>query len=177
MKPLFINIHAELSVLNEINLKLSDAAGTTVKAEFYMRLIGQFSLKVRTALIDIISKPPPKARKSSNYSNCNLQYLDEAIEQVFQSSLSQEEIEKLSNFRKLRNKLLHADFVGLMNALKIEPTGREIKRDGSRNLLDESNFLEAAKSINRNNGLNQVRMAASSVCEILERIIRDLTPS
>jgi hypothetical protein len=95
LKPLFINIHAELSVLNEINLKLSDAAGTTLKAEFYMRLIGQFSLKVRTALIDIIAKLPTKPRKS-NYWDCNLQYLDEAIEQVFQSSLSQEEIEKLS---------------------------------------------------------------------------------
>lgn len=83
--------------------------------ELRMRLTGELSHPVRQKLIDLVDifkkNNPKKKHISDNYWNCDLSYLDDAIVEVFKNQLDIIELQKLDGFRKLRNKLLHADFV------------------------------------------------------------------
>ena len=185
------NITAMLSSFNDIQLKLNEAAGQAVMVEVRMRLIGQLSKEVRSALKEVVEKhrrENPKASKSPrdfNYWECNLCFLDDAIDLVSAGKLTSEECQQVGEFRGLRNELLHGDFIDLMTLLKITPTGSEIypksKTSEKRNILkvnkDEKvpyNYKEAVLSIARNHGFEEIRKRAVNVIVILDKLLRTL---
>jgi hypothetical protein len=182
----FGEINSILSNINNIQCKLDSATGATVAVELRMRLIGELSEQVRKKLKGVVTiefeerkKENSQAkRKSDNYWNCDLSFLDQAIDQVFQDKLEPSERQKIEKFRPLRNKLLHGDFVSLMKLMDIEPTGRQILSSiGNRNILDNANIKEALLSIDRNQGLKQVEIHANEVKSILEKLLVILAES
>ena len=116
-----------------------------------------------------------KRRGSYQYKDCDLVLLDEAIIDVFPNILTAEECEKLKQFRQVRNKLMHADFINLMVLLEIVPVGRQINpRSGIRNILEAGDIKEAVISIDRSQGFAKARMLAEEAISILEKIIRSI---
>lgn len=171
-------IESLLSYMKNIEVKLQEACGATVAVELRMRLIGQFSQTVRDKIKELIKawklkNPQSKKKPSDKYWNCDLCFLDQAIVDVFQSSLSPIEYQTLLEFRDLRNSLLHADFVALMTSLKILPTGRQVLSiKGDRNILSSEDIEEAIKSVDRNQGLATIRNKANEVIVMLDNILR-----
>lgn len=172
------DIGAMISNINNIQIALSSAAGAALMVELRMRLIGEHSQTVRDKLIDIVAATTKKKNTSNNYWNCDLSYLDDAIVEVFKDQLDSVELQKLDGFRKLRNKLLHADFVGLMQELGISPTGRQIldPMNDKRNLLTSANIKESVLSVSssRTRGLPTVEREAKEVVVILDRLMYSL---
>jgi len=166
-----------LSYMNSIDVKLQEASGPTVGVELRMRLIGQFSQSVRDRVKELIKEwktknPNSKKKPSHKYWECDLCFLDQAIADVFQGSLSSKECETLLEFRDLRNSLLHADFIALMTSLKILPTGRQLLSiSGDRNILTSENIEEAIKSVDRNQGLTKVQQKARETITILDKLL------
>lgn len=172
-------IGAMLTNLNNIQLKLEAASGGAVAVEMRMRLIGQLCEKVKNKIKEIIntykSNNMPKKPPSNKYWDCELSFLDRAIEEIFHDKLAPDERQKIEDFRPLRNKLLHADFVTLMKRMDINPTGRQILSiDGKRNILDCDDIKEAVLSIDRNQGFEKFQLQAKEVCSILDRLIFSL---
>ena len=164
-------IDAILSNFRHVQCKLNEASGTAVAVEVRMRLIGQLSEEVRNSLTEIVAKSPKK-RKSSDYIDCDLEFLDKAIDQVFSKNLDASRCKQIAEFRPLRNKLLHGNFVGLMNLMKIVPTSRQItSASGDRSILEIRDIKEATLSIDRNGGFEKMRQQAENVIIILDEII------
>lgn len=158
-------IEAFLKNLGYVQEKLKDAAGASVNVEMRMRLIGQFSEEVRREL--------KMQSNKVNYWNCKPEILEEAIYNVFGGRLTDTERKQIEQFRPLRNKLLHCDFVNLVRLLKIAPTGREIRFESSSRIeLEQGDIKEAILSIDRNGGFETMRSKANAVIEILDKIIR-----
>lgn len=176
------DIGAMISNINNISVALNSAAGAALMVELRMRLIGELSQTVRDKLIDLVANVknnnPKKKNISDNYWNCDLSFLDDAIVEAFKNQLEDVELQRIDGFRKLRNKLLHADFVGLMEELGISPTGRQILDpiNDKRNLLTSANIKEAILSVSssRTRGLQTVERAANEVILILDKLIYSL---
>jgi hypothetical protein len=170
-----------LSYMNSIDVKLQEASGPTVAVELRMRLIGQFSQSVRDRVKELIKEwktknPKSKRKPPDKYWECDLCFLDKAIADVFQDSISSTECEALLEFRDLRNSLLHADFIALMTSLKIVPTGRQLLSiNGNRNILPPEDIEEAIKSVDRNQGLKRVQQKACEVITILDKLLRTVS--
>jgi len=172
-------IGAMLTNLNNIQLKLEAASGAAVAVEMRMRLIGQLSEPVRDKLKELVNvyKASNKLKKtpSNKYWDCELSFLDQAIDEIFHDKLEPGERQKIEDFRPLRNKLLHADFVNLMKRMGIDPTGRQIlSTAGNRNILDSADIKEAILSIDRNQGFEKFQTRAKGVSSILEKLIFSL---
>ena len=170
-----------LSNLNDIQFELDTAAGAALAVEIRMRLIGQLSPQIQEKLKDLVKahvltfKKPPKNLPSDKYWDCNLSFLDQAIDEIFQNELKPFEREQIKKFRTLRNKLLHADFINLMIKMKISPTGRQIiSTGGDRNILDNTDIKESILSIKRNQGFSKFRIQAKGVISILDQILHGL---
>jgi hypothetical protein len=174
--------------LGNIKLKLSEATGPAVGVELRMRITGELSDEVRKKIIEIRDKEEisteeiectkckhiikrNKKKSSAKYLDCNLEYLEQAILEVFKNRLTQSQVESLETARKIRNKLLHGDFVKLMNQLNIEPLGREIMKDGYK-ALKATEMSEAIISVDKNGGLERCRSYSNEASEILDNIIR-----
>ena len=172
-------INANLNCFANIQLALNQVAGLAVMIEVKMRTIAQLSQEVRDKSAYLI-KNSKRKEKDADYWNCKLTYLDDAIDSVFSNELNQNEHDLLKEFRHLRNKLLHGDFINLMKLMGILPTGRQLLQSTQagldRNLVDESDFIESVKSIDsqRNRGFYKFRQKATKVEEILNRLIRGL---
>jgi hypothetical protein len=149
----------DVIVLKNIQIQLGEAAGLIVAAEFKMRLIGELSTRVQGEL------------KGKIFLDCNLELLEEAIIVVFPDEFDFRELQQFKVFRKIRNKFVHADFVELMEIMGIEPTGREVFRDGKRNILERVNLKEVILSIERNNVLSKLRTMVNEVIILLDKII------
>ena len=165
-------INSALQTIDNNQLMLNEASGKAVSVELRMRLMGQFSQPIRNKVKELVAKQG-RRNKSDNYWDCDLCYLDDAIEQVFHDLLVGHEITILKNFRPLRNKLLHADFIGLMKEMDIEPTSREIYK-GERTILASEEISEAILSVDRNGALRNVQTRAEKVNTILNKIINSL---
>lgn len=163
---------AKVSSLDNIQLKLESAAGKAVAVETRMRLIGQWSELVRNELKELVRKN--RLKESSNYWDCRLYLLVQAISNVFCDMLKPEDLQKLEKFRKIRNNLVHAEFPSLMKELGITPTGREISKSGERNILNIEEVDEAILSIDRNGGFEKIVRQANEVISILARLILSL---
>lgn len=176
------DICAMISNINNIQVALDTAAGAALMVELRMRLLGEHSQPVRDKLIDLVAvikkNKPKKKHISDNYWNCDLSLLDDAIVEVFKNQLDNVELLKLDGFRKLRNKLLHADFVGLMEELGIPQTGRQIldPMNDKRNLLTSANIKESVLSVSspRTKGLQTVEREAKEAILILDKLIYSL---
>jgi len=172
------NVQAILNAFeNEMN-GLERAAGAAVAVEMRMRMIGECSEDVRKKLKELVEKAKAKktkcsSKKSVNYWDCDLCYLDDAIAIVFKDDLTADEREKVDKFRRKRNALLHSDFVKLMELLGIPPTGRNLT-GGKRNILQNKDIKESFISVTRNQGLVTFQKEANAVKVILEKIILKL---
>ncbi len=167
-----------LTYMKNIEVQLQEACGPTVAVEMRMRLIGQFSQSIRDRVKQLVKdwkvkNPQSKNKPSNKYWKCDLCFLDQAIVDIFRDRLDPLECRTLLEFRDLRNSLLHADFVALMSALKILPTGRQILSvKGDRNILTSANIEEAIKIVERNQGLSKIRNKANETITVLDKILR-----
>jgi hypothetical protein len=143
--------------MNNIQEKLKSAAGLAVAIEMRMRVLSQLSELIRKEL------------KSKKYWNCKLYLIDEAIIKVFHNQLMPKEINKLKRFKKLRNALMHAQFVELMSSFDIQPTSRHIS-DSRRNILDAPDIKESVLSIDCNGGFEKFVRQAHEVISILDKL-------
>ena len=160
------------NILPNNRLKLATAAGEAVDVEIRMRLIGQFSEQVRNKIQELVAKK--KRKKSSDYWDCDLFFLEQAIIDVFRDKLESSKINTIEKFRILRNKLLHADFVGLMEELGIEPTSQEIFKHGKRGIVMNKDIKEALLSVERNQGFKTFEMLARETSSILDKLLINL---
>lgn len=170
-------INAMLSNINSTQLSLDEAAGKAVLVETRMRLIGELSQTVQSSSKTLVTQSKRKG-KSSDYWNCDLSFLDDALDIVFQTQLDAIERQKVAGFRSKRNASLHGDFVSLMELMGISPTGRQIT-DGKRNLLENRDIKEAILSIasTRNQGFQKFRSQASEIINTLDKILFSLAIS
>ncbi|MBS0654731.1 MAG: hypothetical protein JSR46_03055, partial [Verrucomicrobia bacterium] len=153
-------IEAMLRSVENVEASFDAVAGATMAVEVRMRLIGELSALVRRELATIVARENAKLRAgkkratlSDKYWDCKLEYLEEAIDQAYGSMLDQQEQQKFLEFRKLRNKLFHGNFVELMKLLNTRPTGREqLGGQSARVVLRDDEIREAVLSIERNNG-------------------------
>jgi hypothetical protein len=164
--------------LQNIQLKLERASGLALSTELRMRLIGQLSDPVKNKLKDLYLKnkkeKKPKRSPSDQYWDCDLWFLELGIIETFRGKLTDQQIEEIKRFRDLRNKLLHGDFVGLMNELKVTPVGRQIfPKTGEKNILQPDDIKEAIISIDRTVGLSTFNEKAINVIGILDKIIHE----
>lgn len=143
---------------------LGEVAGPVILVEFYMRLLAQLSKPLQKKIKEL--QQEKASRNIKEYWECNLEFIDRAIDHVFGEELGSDDRKKLKRFRKLRNKMVHADFVGLMSELNIRPTDREIIKSGERNIVHQSDMMEAIKRIENNNGFSKFRLATDEIIEI-----------
>ncbi len=172
-----------LKNIKQVQWKFDLASGAAVAVEVRMRLIGQLCEPVRDQLkkcvvyelIERKKKNPNAKCKSYKHWNCELSFLEKAIDQVFYKELDLGERLKIEKFRPLRNKLLHGDFVSLMILMGIDPTGRQILSNvGNRNILDKGDVIEAVLSIDGNQGFEELEILAREVKDILDKLILGL---
>lgn len=172
-----------LSNIDSHQFRLDPAAGTAVAVELRMRLICELYEPMRDKLKELVTKDHsertkknPKAKRDyDKYWECKLSYIDQGIDEVFHDKLEPIERQKIENFRPLRNKLLHADFVNLMIEMGIPPTSRLIlSPDGKRQLLKSPEIKESVLSMGRNQGFERFRLQAVEVVSILDKLIRIL---
>lgn len=162
----------DINSFNNIKLKLAEAAGAAVSAEVLMRLIAERYKSVQDEL-KLIIKAEKYQPRNTDYWDCKLEFLDKAIEKVFSNKLETSELAILKEFRPLRNDLLHGKFVDLMMGLHILPTSRTIMPlSEKKDILSGSSISEAIKSIDRNGGLERVRILANIVISILEELVK-----
>ncbi len=176
LKPTKGTMTAIIKSIKDVEASFDAAAGATLAVEFRMRLLAEHSEEVRNEL-SLIVKTKKRYTHERHYWNCRLVDLDQAIDAVFASGLTPEEQKALVEFRDLRNKLFHADFVNLMKLLKITPSGRELKQINGkleRMELKEHQIRDAAVAIDINGGFNQMRKLAEEVKGILGKIIMGL---
>lgn len=172
-------INPMLANINSTQCKLDTATGAVVAVEVRMRLIGELCEQVQDRFTELVAtaKKNKEVRKdaSDKYNHCDLFFLDQAIYEVFHDKLEFDECKKIKEFRPLRNKLLHGDFVRLMILMKIAPTGRQILSIASnRNILTNADIREAILSIDRNQGFEHVERLAKEVKTILESLMLGL---
>ncbi len=179
-------IEAMLRSVENVEASFDAVAGATMAFEQRMRLISELCALVRRELVVIVARENAKlvakkrrANLSDKFWDCKLEHLEEALDQVYGPKLDQQERQKLLEFRTLRNKLFHANFVKLMKLLNIRPSGRERKQVGGQLVrveLRDDEIREAILSIERNNGFGKMRELAQDVKDILRKIIRWLAP-
>lgn len=164
--------------LQNIQLKLEKAAGLAVTTELRMRLIGQLSdplkKKLKDLYIDNKKEAKPKKIISDQYWDCDLWFLELGIIETFKNKLTGQEILDIKRFRDFRNKLLHGDFVELMNELGVSPVGRQIfPKTGNKNILQPHDIKEAIISIDKTTGLSEFNEKAHDVIKILDKMIHE----
>ncbi len=158
-----------LNNINSIQLSLDEASGSAVMVETRMRLIGELNQQVRNKIKELVVHSKRKG-KSTEYWDCELSYLDDAIDAVFQGQLEPLERNKIQQFRGQRNALLHGNFVDLMELMDMPPTGRHFSNKG-RNILENKDIKEAILSISRNQGFQKFLIQAKEVVVILDKLI------
>lgn len=163
-------------LFNNIKFKINEALGPAVTLEIRMRLIGQFSNSIRDKLKELYKKDKRKYG-SSNYWDCKLVALEEAIIEVFADRFKELEYENFQKFRQWRNKFLHGDFVtDLIKFIGINAAGIKISQNG-RNILKPSNIQEAIISVDQNQSLNEFGKLANGINDFLDqKIIYQLDP-
>lgn len=174
-------INPILNSLYAIQSQLNKAAGTAVAIEMRMRLIGQFSSRVRDLLKDLVSihntEHPDYEEKTDKYWKCDLCFLDQAIEKSFRTQLNEQEQKALLKFRNLRNGLLHANFIKVMECLDISTKSRKALSSNTNNdkdLIERKDIEEAVKAINTHQGFQQFLARANVVISILDRLLKTL---
>lgn len=172
-----------LNNLANIQLKLDKASGALVKVELLMRLIAEKHKPVRDALTKYTKK---------RYYECYLGPLCKAIVSVFSDKIEKSDLEKIKKFQILRHKLVHGNFVCLMELLDIEPEGLEIvptkerntksniskrgrkiliKPDKKKGEEKKKNFVfESLLSIDRNETFGRLHAKADEITNIIKRI-------
>lgn len=159
-------IEHQISILNNLQVKLGEAAGAATSLEWRLRIIAELEPKVRDKLKEKTSAPFYKAK---------LEYLIDAILHVFEKKLTSYEYEKIKEYRDPRNKLTHGSPVELMIALGIEPTGRKIDSiTRKRNILSKDELVEGSKSIERNQVLAKFTQQLNELISIVnDKILRN----
>lgn len=153
-------INALRQNMDNLALQLGVAAGDAVIVEMQMRLICQLSELVRHKLVN------------ADYLNCDLGDIVKAIEQIFKEKLAAEPDPKiLLEFIKLRNNLVHIDFVGFMKVLKKPLMSRDIN---NKKPLEACNIQEAIVGIEKCQGLREFSVIAKQVQCIMEKILFSL---
>lgn len=167
-------VNSLLQSIANLERKVSDAAGAAILVELRMRLIAELCKPVRVKLEELIKekeKQSGKKIRDDKYWNCNLSFLEKAIQAVFSDNPDSIQLTGLKKTRDLRNALLHANFVEMMKLLRIPPEGRQIDSWGSKNKLEEAEIREAIISIDRSQGLGEFEKLAKEVAAILDRLI------
>jgi hypothetical protein len=162
-------IEANLKILQNNRLKVSESSGIAVDVEIRMRILLELDSDLREELERQINA---KKIKNKNYWDCNLVFIESAIIKKYENKLKLAEIEILEKFRISRNKFLHGDFVDFMKEMCIEPTGRQIYSNGRRNILENCEIIEAIKSGERNQVFSKFNDLASKAFEIINELIR-----
>jgi len=169
------------SHLGNIQLKLDESAGAALSVEVRMRLIAELNQQVRSKIAELVEEEHKKRlkknanaqKKDENYWECNLCFLNEAICIVFQDQLSDENVKKLKRYAPFRNKIMHGDFVGLMDKLGLILPGRKILSiAGDREALKKAEIKESIVSIaNGHSGISKVCSEIREVQGILDALI------
>jgi hypothetical protein len=155
--------------LANVSVKLGETAGPAFGVEIRMRLIGELSAEVRTKISEIIINN--KYNDKPEYWSCRLVIIAEAIQDVFSDKLTDAEKAQLIAATTKRNKLLHVDFVDLMERMGYKLKGRQILSDGSKNNLQAHEIEEAIISINKNGMLDIFARDARETNDILDKLI------
>lgn len=163
-------MQAVINHISNIDLKIKDLAGCVLVIEQKLRLLAESDESFREELYNVIKIEKPSNRKNQ-YWNCDLKLLTTAFISEFGHKLTSDEKLMMSDFNIVRNKLLHGDFIELMDALKIPVEGQEILPSGKRNKLEWRNKEYAVK----NNVLRQAinRFDTNEITEkVIERCVR-----
>jgi len=81
-----------LNKINDIGIKFGEASGAVAKVELLMRVIAEKYLPVQEALTLIMQKVKKGMKiRDKKYYNCKLEYLEEAILNVFQDKIEESE--------------------------------------------------------------------------------------
>jgi hypothetical protein len=165
-------MQAVINHISNIELKIKDLAGQVLSIELKLRLLAESNEPFREKVYSLIKieKPKPSNRKNQ-YWNCDLKLLIKAFTSEFDHKLTSDEKLAIDDFNNVRNKLLHGDFIELMDALKIPVEGQEILPSGKRNKLEWRNKEYAVQ----NNVLRQAinRFDVNEIAEkVIERSVR-----
>jgi len=156
-------ILAIISNLKNVELKLQEASGYALGIELRIRWLGQLVFEQKNVSED-------ERKLFSKYYECNLNILESEILKKFDNQLTDDEKEKIRKGRILRNKLFHADFVGLLEAMNISPKGR-FSNNGMRNILEKKDMIEAIIAMERNGGFELFREKAIEIINIFEKLL------
>ena len=176
---------SSLQSFGNISLKISEAAGPVITAEWFIRGLFEKSEPLRAEL-----------KINEDYCNCKLSYLVKAIRSYFSEKLEPFKLKKLTDFVRLRNSLVHGNICDLMKCLGLEPKGQQIvgprerqrimeeekgikekdktkfSKCGERVLFTNSKISEGILMISNRGGFGMVRQRAEAVVSILMRLSR-----
>jgi hypothetical protein len=158
---------ALLTHLANNNSDIEKAAGAAMRVEILMRVIAELCEPVKKEIAKNYESNPRQAR-SPNYWNCTLWSLGEAIAKVFADKISLDDSFEKIKINDLRNKLLHIEWVDLMNKMSIEPVGLQIS---PKKMLEPGDIKDMILSMEKNKLLKQFIQRAIKAEEILEKIL------
>ena len=172
MKKIPGGVAQAFSNIDNIATQLGECMGPVVLVELQIRFVGEMCDSVQNKLKEIATlewnerrkKDSTAHKKRDDYLECNLEFLIDAICQVFSTELSNDEIKKLEKFRKVRNKLAHADFTGLMKACDVEPATH------SAFTQHRGKIMESVFNLIRNQELRPAGILAREISPILKRL-------
>jgi hypothetical protein len=173
------NIRGDLQAFSNSQSQLQECGGAAVAVEILMRMIAEKSRPVQAKIKEYVKQDNEKKNKNNekesrkikdNYWDCNFQYIEKAIIDVFGDKLSPDERSILDLFRKIRNKLVHGDLVGMMNKMNILPESREVLRDGRRKILEKQNIIEAIKVMDSRGTFSKVKNCIADAENIASNI-------
>ena len=153
------NHQSYLYKLNNIMPQLSESTYITLKIEILMRMIAERNPKVREKVKEIA-----KNQRNKFYYDCPPSVLLKSLSSVF------EDIFNINNIElsiKIRNKLFHGDFIGLMNVLGIKPKSRTFIN------LEKGDICESLIAMQRNNVFKEVNKELLKTIEMLEKLFLD----
>ncbi len=155
-------INSILIHLDSLQLKMDKAAGAALSVELRMRLLAELSQPMRSEL------------KKNKYWNTELKFLVRAINVAFNDELELADKQKIDNFVKSRNNLLHGDFVGFAKSQDTSLTGRQILSSSKRNILVAQNIKESIVSVDWNQVFPKFRKLAKDAEYVINKLLRSL---
>ncbi len=171
--------------LNNLQSPIEMICGGLQTVELKLRLLAESNQCFREGVYKLINhRGFDKSKNRSEYWNCPVGCLTDAIEPVFSNVITSEEKDEIKKFKGLRDKMLHGDLIGFYKELDVSLGGQYILSSSRRNQLHwddpevaiKEKFLkQAIMRLQWNGSVNKFRGLHSRLDKLLDKLLVEKT--
>lgn len=155
--------------LNNIAISLGQTFSAIQKVEIILRLFAENSSKIRERLKEIQT-----SKKKDSYLNCSFKTIFEAVFDVFDSLINEDEKKRILNIITIRNKLAHGSFSELISKIKeIYPENIDNNSRYHNQNLDKYDISGGIMLLSSGKFIDKPRADAEEICTILVKKFKE----